>query len=214
MTFDLDGRASRSLFAALLPHLPQTARRLQADVPNRLFDLLIVILLAPLLLALVPIVKLLQRESPGPLFFVQDRIGRDGQPFQMVKFRTMHVTAKSGVFACENETHVFSGGAFLRQFHLDELPQIWNVARGDMSIVGPRPEQVGLVARYAELFPHYAVRHCIKPGLTGLSQVRLGYAASDAQTRTKLDYDLFYIRKKNLLLDLKILIWTVRIMLR
>jgi exopolysaccharide biosynthesis polyprenyl glycosylphosphotransferase len=148
---------------------------------------------------------LIKRESPGPVFFFQTRIGKDGRPFRMIKFRTMHITAPADA-PTPNSPHdprITRIGRFLRRYSLDEVPQILNVLKGDMSLVGPRPEMPFIVKEYG---PMERERLRVKPGLTGLWQI--SYARGEA-IHDNIDYDIYYIENQSLLLDLMILNLTV-----
>jgi exopolysaccharide biosynthesis polyprenyl glycosylphosphotransferase len=177
-------------------------------------------LAAALLVAVAPILPvialLIRLSSPGPVLFGQQRVGRGGQSFRLVKFRTMHPDSERehGTWASANSERIFAVGAFLRRTRLDELPQLWNVIRGELSIVGPRPEQPSIVARLEQQIPFYAARQLVRPGLTGWAQVQSGYGGSVAGTVTKLQFDLYYIKRQSLALDLTILASTARTMLR
>ncbi len=184
-------------------------------VLKRGMDLSVVILSLPFTIPLSLIVALLVRmDSPGPALFRQIRVGRNDQPFEMVKFRTMRVDAKpSAQFAQKNDARLTRLGKTLRTFRLDELPQLWNILKGEMSLIGPRPEQVAFVKRFQETIPYYSYRHLIKPGLSGWAQVHLGYADSAKATQDKLEYDLYYVKNTSLHLDTIILLHTVRTVL-
>jgi lipopolysaccharide/colanic/teichoic acid biosynthesis glycosyltransferase len=150
----------------------------------------------------------------GPVMFRQRRIGINGQPFIMYKFRTMTEDAEDGGprFANEDDERVIKGGHFLRRARLDEFPQLWNVLKGDMSLVGPRAEQVPFVRAFRRKIPFYEHRHLVRPGVTGWAQVNYGYADDQADTVEKLTYDLYYIKHMSPLMDLRVLwrsIWTV-----
>ena len=150
--------------------------------------------------------------DPGPVFYSQIRTGRYNQPFKVYKFRTMKVDAEkySGpMLATENDPRITKLGRFLRAVRLDELPQIWNVLIGDMSIVGPRPERPFFVEKYVKEMPEYAYRHNVKPGITGMAQV---YGKYNTTAFDKLVYDLMYIQKCSLITDLTIIIQTVRVL--
>jgi lipopolysaccharide/colanic/teichoic acid biosynthesis glycosyltransferase len=149
--------------------------------------------------------------SKGPVFYVQERVGRNGRPFRLLKFRSMIDSAENGepLWAEENDVRVTAVGKVLRRVHLDELPQLWNILRGDMSLVGPRPERPEFVAELAGRISFYELRHVVKPGLTGWAQVNYKYAASLESSRIKLGYDLFYISRWSPVLDAKILVRTV-----
>jgi exopolysaccharide biosynthesis polyprenyl glycosylphosphotransferase len=154
--------------------------------------------------------------SPGPLFYRQTRIGRGGQPFQMLKFRSMISAAEAecgAVWASEDDPRVTPAGRVLRRMRLDELPQMWNVLKGEMSLVGPRPERPEFVASLAAQVPFYQARHAVRPGVTGWAQVRYPYGSSVEDARVKLEYDLYYIKHQGLYLELSILAKTAAVML-
>ncbi len=150
-------------------------------------------------------------ESGFPIFFTQERLGRGGQPFKIIKFRTMERDAeKDGVrMAEENDERVTRFGWFLRKSHLDELPQFINVLRGEMSLVGPRAERPQLVEYFQNQIPFYRARLLVKPGITGWAQINFGYAGTVNETAIKLEYDLYYIEHRHLLMDISIILRTV-----
>ncbi|MDP3312601.1 exopolysaccharide biosynthesis polyprenyl glycosylphosphotransferase [Lutibacter sp.] len=149
--------------------------------------------------------------NKGPLFYTQMRVGSKGELFRIVKFRSMIVNAeKNGVvWAKKNDTRITTFGRLLRKSRLDEVPQFINVLKGDMSLIGPRPERPEYVARLEKELPFYGIRHVVKPGLTGWAQVMHPYAATMEDQKIKLMYDLYYIKERNMLLDLKIIIKTI-----
>lgn len=154
--------------------------------------------------------------SPGPLFYRQERVGRGGATFQMLKFRTMIPDAEPdgrAVWACVDDQRITSAGRALRGMRLDELPQCWNVLRGEMSVIGPRPERPEFVEELADQLPFYRVRHAIRPGITGWAQIHFDYGSSVEDTKIKLEYDLYYVKHANLFLDLRILLKTVPVIL-
>ena len=154
--------------------------------------------------------------SPGPVFYCQERVGLNGRIFMLCKFRSMRVDAEAGVGAVwskAGDPRVTRIGRFLRRTRLDELPQFWNILKGDMSFVGPRPERPEFVADLTEQIPFYGQRHVVRPGLTGWAQVRYSYGASVEDAMQKLQYDLFYIKNMSLALDLFILLETVKTVL-
>ncbi len=170
-----------------------------------------------LCLPLFPFVILAIRlTSPGPIFFRQTRVGLGGQPFQVVKFRTMFVNAEAAgaVWASKNDPRVTAVGGFMRKTRIDEIPQLWNILRGDMDFVGPRPERPEFTPLLAEAMPFYYLRHLVRPGLTGWAQVRFGYGATMAENREKLEYDLYYIKHMSLGLDLLIMFETIKTIVR
>ena len=170
-----------------------------------------------LFLPFFPLVVILIRlSSKGPIFFRQKRVGVGGQNFYVYKFRSMFVDAEAAGarWATKNDPRVTKFGMFMRKTRIDELPQLWNVLRGDMGFVGPRPERPEFVPMLAEHLPFYYLRHLVRPGLTGWAQVRFGYGATLAENREKLEYDLYYIKHMSLGLDLLIMFETVKTILR
>ncbi len=170
-----------------------------------------------LFLPFFPIVVLLIRlSSKGPIFFRQTRVGQGGRNFYVYKFRSMFIDAEAGGarWATKNDPRVTKFGMLMRKTRIDEVPQLWNVLRGDMGFVGPRPERPEFVPMLAEQLPFYYLRHLVRPGLTGWAQVRFGYGATMAENREKLEYDLYYIKHMSLGLDLLIMFETVKTILR
>ncbi len=154
--------------------------------------------------------------GPGPVIYRQERIGLGGRCFTILKFRSMRTDAeRDGVarFAQPRDARTTMVGRFIRKVRIDELPQLINIIRGEMSIVGPRPERPEFVERYRAVIPGYDIRHAVKPGLTGWAQVNSSYTASEAETREKVSYDLYYVRRRSLALDLSIMVSTVRVIL-
>lgn len=184
---------------------------------RRLMDIGAGLIGCTLLALVMPLIWLGNRVSaPGPLFFAQERVGRGGRGFDVLKFRSMIVDAEKfsgAVWAEENDPRITPIGRFLRATRLDEVPQFWNVLRGDMSLIGPRPERPHFVSQLAKEIPFYRARHAVKPGLTGWAQVRYRYGASVEDSLIKLQYDLFYIKNQSVLLDAEILLKTVGVVL-
>jgi lipopolysaccharide/colanic/teichoic acid biosynthesis glycosyltransferase len=181
---------------------------------KRLIDTILVMLASPLALLMgVLIATSIAVDSRGPVIFKQRRIGRDGRPFTLYKFRTMRVAVDDQArFVTEEGERLTRVGRVLRRARIDELPQLWNVLKGDLSLVGPRPEQGPFVDRFSETIPFYSHRHLVRPGLTGWAQVNFGYADSEADTIEKLSFDLYYIKHVSPWLDLEILgrsVWTI-----
>ncbi len=195
-------------FGALLPSRQYLVVRRAVEL-----GLTIVLLpvLLPVLLALAAVVRL---DSPGPVFFVQMRIGRRGQPFRMIKFRTMFHGAGGPSFTTAVDPRVTRIGGCLRRCRLDELPQLFNVLRGDMSWVGPRPEAASLEQGYVRDIEHFALRGIVRPGVTGWAQINQGYAHAPDEMRSKLEYDLYYLKHCSLWLDLVIVLRTVAVIFR
>jgi lipopolysaccharide/colanic/teichoic acid biosynthesis glycosyltransferase len=147
--------------------------------------------------------------NPGPLLYVQQRVGRGGRTFRIYKFRTMSDEGE-GSWTADDDPRVTCFGRVLRRTHLDELPQAVNILRGDLSLVGPRPEQPVYVDELTAKLPFYGLRHCVRPGLTGWAQVKYGYAGNEADAREKLQYDFHYLRRQSVTFDLRIVARTLR----
>ena len=201
----------------MLPHASDTLWEIDNDPGydriKRLLDLGVVIGLSPLWVPLAAAVGLAVRyDSKGPALFSQQRVGRDGQAFTIWKFRSMvHGLQAPGVhFAQADDPRITRVGRILRRTRLDELPQLWNVLLGHMSLIGPRPEQAAFVREFAATIPSYPYRHLVRPGLTGWAQVQHGYADNADSTRIKLSYDLYYVAHYSLALDLLIAAKTVK----
>ncbi|MBV8686176.1 MAG: TIGR03013 family PEP-CTERM/XrtA system glycosyltransferase [Alphaproteobacteria bacterium] len=193
-----------------------SGRRLSA-AGKRLFDILvsatILLLFAPLIGLTALLVKL---ESEGPAFFRQRRVGLYGQGFEILKLRSMRQDAEVGgkaVWAQKDDPRVTRVGAVIRKLRIDELPQAWTVLKGEMSLVGPRPERPQFVADLESRLPYYSERHVVKPGITGWAQINFPYGASVEDARQKLEYDLYYAKNYTPFLDLLILLQTVRVVL-
>jgi sugar transferase (PEP-CTERM system associated) len=154
-------------------------------------------------------------ESPGPVFYTQERVGLHGRKFRIFKFRSMQddAEAQGPVWACENDPRVTRVGRIIRRLHIDETPQFFNILRGEMSLIGPRPERTEFVERLEKRIPYYSERHLVKPGLTGWAQVSYPYGASIEDAREKHQYDLYYIKNQSPLLDAIILLETARVVL-
>jgi len=152
----------------------------------------------------------------APVLYHQERVGENGRLFSLIKFRSMGTDAeRDGVarWASKNDSRVTRVGHFIRNARLDELPQLWNVLCGDMSIIGPRPERPQFVDDFNTRIRYYRLRHCVKPGLTGWAQLRYPYGASLEDAEQKLNFDLFYVKNHNLVFDLAILVQTVEVVL-
>ncbi len=179
----------------------------------------IVISLIGLILALplLPLIMLAIRlDSKGPIFYTQARVGKAGHIFKVVKFRTMRQDAEAEngpQWAGDKDPRVTRVGKFLRASRLDEIPQLWCVLKGDMAFVGPRPERPEFIERLSQEIPYYGVRHMVRPGLTGWAQVKYKYGSTVADSREKLQYDLFYIKNASIGLDLLIMFQTVKTVL-
>jgi len=195
--------------------LPTTGRSPFDPYPllKRLIDIVLSLIGLALLAAMLPFLALVIRiDSRGPIFYRQERVGKAGRVFRIVKLRTMVPDAErsSGpLWAVNGDPRVTHVGRLLRKSRLDELPQLWNILRGEMSLVGPRPERPFFVEHLQRTIPFYRTRLAVSPGLTGWAQVHYGYGSSDEDALVKLQYDLYYIRHRTLLLDLLILLRTV-----
>ncbi len=177
-----------------------------------LISLLLLIPATPVMLLTALIVRL---ESPGPVIYKQDRVGLFEKEFTVYKFRSMRADAEKdgAVWASAKDSRVTLFGRFIRKVRIDELPQIWNILKGDMSFIGPRPERMAFVQHLKESIPYYSLRHTVKPGLTGWAQVCYPYGASEEDARRKLEYDLYYIKNMSILLDINIIFKTIGVVL-
>ena len=187
----------------------QAALRRGSDI---VLSLVLLLFTLPLMLVVALMVRL---DSPGPVLYRQERVGLGGRPFVLLKFRSMNCNAelRGPAWAQQRDPRVTRVGLFMRRTRMDELPQLLNVLRGQMSFIGPRPERPHFVEQLAALIPHYQERARVKPGLTGWAQVNYPYGASVEDARAKLSYDLFYVKNRTPLLDLLILCATVRVIL-
>lgn len=185
---------------------------------KRIMDVMMALIGLAIFIPLLPIIALvIYLDSPGSIFYSQERVGLNGRTFKLTKLRTMIPNAeqKTGaVFAQDGDPRVTRFGRFMRKTRLDELPQLFNVLKGDMSMIGPRPERPEHVQRLQENIPFYRTRHIIRPGLTGWAQVKYSYGKDDKDALVKLQYDLYYIRHQSTILDIGILIRTVGKVLR
>ncbi len=174
------------------------------------FSLLAIILLLPVYIIIAILIKL---DSKGPIFYMQERIGKGGKPFKIIKFRSMYVNAeaKGPSLSSKDDPRITRVGKFLRKTRLDEFPQFINVLKGDMSLVGPRPERQYFIDQIVKIAPHYHHLHRVKPGITSWGQVKYGYAENVQQMVERLEYDLLYIENMSLAMDIKILAYTVLI---
>lgn len=204
----------RSINSCWFQHLLAMDRAPDRRRLTRAADLVIVMVVGALVLPLLGLLVLLIRRDGGPALFRQLRVGENGRPFTMLKLRTMHV--HDGVEArwtAQQDPRITGIGRILRATHFDELPQLVNVLRGEMSIVGPRPEQPAFADRLEALVPHYQRRHLVKPGIAGWAQARCGYAGSEDGSMLKVCHDLYYLRHRSLRFDLAILGETLYAML-
>jgi exopolysaccharide biosynthesis polyprenyl glycosylphosphotransferase len=180
---------------------------------RRVFSFAVSFLALGICLPFIPLIILAVRlSSPGPIFFTQTRVGLRGRLFTVFKFRTMRedAEAQGAVWAAKDDSRVTPIGGFLRKVRLDEIPQLWNVLRGEMAFVGPRPERPEFVQWLRQEIPFYDLRHMVRPGITGWAQVRYRYGASLEETRRKLEYDLYYVKHLSIGLDLLIMFETIK----
>src|SRR5262249_38829586 len=205
------------LWVLVLPGEPRGLRYFIYNVAKRLMDICFacvgLLLFAPILPFLAVAIKI---DSRGSIFYTQDRMGLGGRTFQLIKLRSMVAEAERDTGPRWAQTHdprVTRVGLFLRRSRLDEIPQLLNVLKGEMSLVGPRPERPVFVDALAEQIPYYRSRLAVKPGLTGWAQVRYRYANTVEDTLRKLQFDLYYVRHQSLTLDLVIMVRTISIML-
>ena len=204
-------RANGLAFGAAL--VPSRWKRSIHRAASFVSALVLAILFAPVGLLVSLLIKL---DSPGPVFYCQERVGMGGRIFRVLKFRSMRVDAESAsgpVWAVSRDTRVTRIGGLLRILRLDELPQLINVLRGEMCLVGPRPERPHFVRMLEEEIAYYDLRHCIPPGLTGWAQVSAEYGSNVEESRTKLEYDLFYVKNASLFFDAFILVKTIKIII-
>ena len=188
--------------------MPEWQKNIKA-IFDRITALVVLILLAPLFLYLAIRVRL---GSSGSIFYAQKRVGKNGKEFRIYKFRTMFTDAEPDgpLLSCVDDNRVTSYGRFMRKYRLDELPQFWNVLKGDMSLVGPRPERQYFVNQIVAKAPHYYLTQSVLPGVTSWGMVKFGYANTVEKMIQRLEYDIIYLENQSLLIDLKILVFTIK----
>jgi exopolysaccharide biosynthesis polyprenyl glycosylphosphotransferase len=201
-----------NLFGALLLEIPSDEMPPWQNSMKRLLDISISLLSILLLIPFyVLIAILIKQNSKGPIFFLQERIGKNGTPFKIIKFRTMFVNAESNgpQLSSTNDSRITPIGKFLRKTRIDEFPQFMNVLKGDMSLVGPRPERQFYINQIVEKEPHYLQLTSVRPGITSWGQVKFGYAENVNEMIRRMKYDLLYLKNRSLSLDFKIMFYTL-----
>ncbi len=184
---------------------------------KRFFDILTGIILAIVMIILfIPVALAIKINSPGPIFYIQKRVGKNGKIFNLIKFRSMVQNAEKdkAIWSDKNDPRITKVGKILRKTLIDELPQSINILKGEMSLIGPRPERPEFVEQLEKEIPFYQMRHLIKPGLTGWAQVNYKYGNTTKDALEKLQYDLFYLKNRSLILDLKIILKTINVALK
>ena len=189
-------------------NMPEGQKNVKYTVDILLASLALIIL-SPLLAFLAIKVKM---DSSGPILYRQERLGKNGKPFTIYKFRTMYIDSeKNGpALASDKDNRITSFGRIMRKYRLDELPQFWNILKGDMSLVGPRPERSFYAEQIIKKAPYYHQIYTVKPGITSWGMVKYGYANNIDQMVERLQYDIIYLDNRNLVLDIKILIYTIK----
>ncbi|MBG0859606.1 MAG: sugar transferase [Bacteroidales bacterium] len=197
--------------------ISQPARRYLYELFKNICDVIlsvfIIILLSPLLLLLAFMIRI---SGKGPVIYSQDRIGKNGKPFVIYKFRSMKYDAESGspMLSCANEERVTRIGGFMRKYRIDEIPNFINVLKGEMSVVGPRPERKYYIDQIVLKNPRFAELLKIRPGITSWGQVKFGYASNVDEMLERLEYDLYYVNHRSLWFDIKIMLYTLRPILK
>jgi exopolysaccharide biosynthesis polyprenyl glycosylphosphotransferase len=195
----------------------QEFNKLGFEIFKRALDVTAALILGTIALLLGPLIAVaIKLDSKGDVLFRQTRTGKGGREFRLIKFRTMTQDAEAhgAQWASERDNRITRVGAFMRKTRIDELPQLWNVIKGEMSLVGPRPERPEFVEKLAESIPFYGARHLVKPGLTGWAQINFRYGASIDDSMEKLQHDLYYLKNRSVSLELSILLKTIGTVLR
>jgi len=187
------------------------AQYIQKRFIDLLFSTILLLITSPVMLYALYRIK---KESPGPLLFKQSRIGKDGKAFTCYKFRSMHVDSKFNPYTQTNDSRIFPFGNIMRKMRIDELPQLLNVFKGEMHLIGPRAEWDILVKEYETIIPSYHDRHLVAPGITGLAQVYYPYGCNSKDAKNKLKYDRLYIGSWSLGLELKVIFETIKVILQ
>jgi exopolysaccharide biosynthesis polyprenyl glycosylphosphotransferase len=195
----------------------KNAKKTSFNILKRASDFVFSCIFGLISLFLYPFIAgLIKCSGSGKIFYAQQRVGKNNRLFKMYKFRTMIAEAeKNGAqWSVQDDERITWAGKFLRKTRLDELPQLWNILRGEMSFIGPRPERPEFVEKLNEVIPHYSLRHLIQPGLTGWAQINFPYGSSVEDSKKKLSYDLYYLKNRNLILDISIILKTIAIVLK
>lgn len=188
-----------------------TIQYLQKRGVDFVFSMILFIFMLPVALYTIYRIK---KESPGPIFFKQTRVGLKGKTFTCYKFRSMHHNSEFNPYTQKCDSRIFPFGQIMRKMRIDELPQLFNILKGDMHLIGPRAEWDILVDKYAKIIPNYHTRHTVAPGITGLAQVLYPYGCNTQDARNKLRYDKIYIRSWSLKLELQIVWRTINVILK
>jgi len=199
-----------------LENLARVERKID-EIFKRGFDVLFSLIGLSITVVLFPFIALaIKLDSPGPIFYSQKRVGKDGKIFTLYKFRTMVENAEEEgpQWALPDDPRITNVGKILRKTHLDELPQLFNILKGDLSFVGPRPERPEFVSKLKKEIPYYEMRHLVKPGFTGWAQIQYNYTASIKEAKEKFQYDLYYIKNRSFLLDLGIILKTAQLLFK
>ena len=200
----------------LLENISKTERKIE-EILKRGFDIVFSVIGLMFTFFLFPFIALaIKIDSPGPIFYTQKRVGKDRKIFTLYKFRTMKVSKNQDkkIWREKDPKEVTKVGKFLRKFYLDELPQFYNILKGDLSFVGPRPEWVRLAKIFEKEIPFYSLRYLVKPGLTGWAQIKYKPSTSLAEAKEKFKYDLYYIKNRSFFFDLTIILKTIGLILK
>jgi len=222
----LSEEITHSSFAAVLPSwrgsrsvfLENLKQKWLYDKIKRVIDVILALLMLLISFFFWPFIALaIKLEDSGPIFYRQERIGKDKKPFLLIKFRSMKKKAErygQPVWAEKKDPRITRVGKLLRRTHLDEIPQMLNILKGDIGLVGPRPERPEFAAQLEKEIPYFPMRHIIKPGFTGWAQIKFRYARSVVDSLEKFQYDLYYLKNRSLMLDLRILLKTFKLFFR
>ncbi|MEO3408422.1 sugar transferase [Mucilaginibacter sp. CAU 1740] len=211
------GKEGIEEFRNAVPVTEHVSIKPETEVWKRVFDIVFSIVLMLLGFPVFAVIYVITKvSSPGPVFYRQERVGKDERPFHIYKFRSMYVDAEKFGPQLSNahDPRITKWGRVIRRTRLDELPQFWNVLKGDMSVVGPRPERSYFIDRIVETNPEYKRLHRIRPGVTSLGQVYYGYAESVGEMCERMEYDLQYLQKPNIRADIQVILRTVKVMVQ